>query len=194
MVPEPLRLESVIVILIDLATGPLSTVKSIPTSELCANVGCLSELCAILEIPVVLARAPLQAQAETVLPEVTQHLRHPQEIAHETNDSWETPAFVEAVQASGRKQLVFAGIATDVGVALTALSALRAGYQVAVLSDVCGTISARAEQAAIYRLNQAGATITTWSSFAGEIQRNYTRGKGPQLLRIVARSLSVEQP
>ena len=45
----------------------------------------------------------------------------------------------------GRRQLVFAGIATDVGVALSAISALRAGYQVAVLVAVCGTISQRAK-------------------------------------------------
>jgi hypothetical protein len=38
-------------------------------------------------------------------------------------------------------------------------------------------------------LNQAGAILTTGSAFAGEVQRNYTRGKGPEVLDIVARRL-----
>ena len=107
------------------------------------------------------------------------------EVPHRTNDSWEAPAFVEAIERSGRTQLIFAGIATDVGVGLTALSAMRAGFEAAIVTDVCCTVSARAEQAAFARLTQASAILTAWSSFIGEIQRDYTADKGPELLRIV---------
>jgi hypothetical protein len=187
--PDPLRLEQVAVMLIDLAEGPLSTVRSIKPAELRTNAGVLAEICSLLAIPAILARAPLLGDAAKVLPEVTDHLSSPIEVSHDTNDSWETPAFVQAIAVSGRTQLAFAGIATDVGVALTALSAIRAGYSVAILADVCGVISDRAERAALCRLNQAGAIITTCGAFAGEVQRDYTKGKGPQVLRIVARSL-----
>jgi len=187
MAPDSLRLESVLVVLIDLAEGPLSSVRSMPSSELRGNAGALAEICALLEIPVLVARAPLPAHASMVLPEIAARVPHAIEVLHETNDCLETAAFVAAVHATGRTQLVFAGIATDVGVALTALSAKRAGYQAAVLADVCGTISLRAEQAALCRLNQAGVILTGWSAFAAEVQRNYTKGKGPQVLELVSR-------
>ncbi len=189
MVPEPLRLESVLVILIDLAEGPLVSVRSIDQTELRRNAGALAELCVLLDIPVLQAKAPLPVKAAVTLPEVAQQLVQHSEIVHATNDAWETQAFVEAIQATGRQQLVFAGIATDVGVGLTALSAIRAGYQVAVVTDVCGTVSDRAEQAAWSRMSQAGIVLTTWSSFAGEVQRNYTQGKGPAVLQLLGRSL-----
>lgn len=188
MVSEPLRLESVLVILIDVAEGPLSSVRSIAQSELRRNAGALAELCVLLDIPVLQAKAPLPAAAAVILPEVAQHLVSTPEVVHATNDAWQTRAFVEAVQKTGRQQLVFAGIATDVGVALTALSAVRSGYQAAALTDVCGTISDRAEQAALWRMTQAGIVLTTWSAFAGEVQRNYTEGKGAEVLQLLGRT------
>jgi nicotinamidase-related amidase len=174
MAPDSLHRESVLVLFVDLAEGPLSSVGSIPQAELRTNAGAMAELCRLLDLPVVLARAPLPGTAGTLLPEVAAHAEGFTRVEHATNDSWETPGFVDAVRATGRRQLVFAGIATDVGVGLTALSAVRAGYQVAVLTDVSGTIHVRAEQTAWLRLAQAGVILTTWSGFAGEEQRTCT--------------------
>ena len=191
MVPEPLRLESVLVVFIDLAVGPLSTVGSIPQAELRANAGYLAEVCVLLDLPVLIARAPLPGAASSLLPEIERKLPRATQVQHTSNDSWEEPSFVEAVRTSGRRQLVFAGIATDVGLALTALSALRAGYQVALLTDVSGTVSDRVEQAALMRLNQAGVVLTTWSSLSGEIQRDYTKSAGPQVIQIIRSALKL---
>ena len=191
MVPDPLRTESVLVAFIDLAVGPLATVASVPQAELHANAGYLAELCALLDLPVLIARAPLPGTASNLLPEVERRLPHAMHVHHTSNDSWEEPSFIDAVRTSGRRQLVLSGIATDVGVALTALSALRDGFQVAILTDVCGTISERVEQTALMRLSQAGVVLTTWSSFAGEIQRDYTKGVGPQVLQIVRSALKL---
>jgi hypothetical protein len=160
-------------------------VGSLSHAALRANAACLSQLCALLQLPVILLRAPLSPSASEILPEVTRHLPNALGVHHTTNDSWEERSFVDAVTHTGRRQLIFAGIATDVGVSLTALSALRAGYQCALLTDVSGTLNPRVEQAAHLRLAQAGVILTSWSSFAGEIQRDYTKGLGPQVLQIL---------
>ena len=97
MVPDPLRLESVAVILVDLTEGPLSTVRSIEHSELRANAATLAQICSLLNIPVILATAPLPGNAAKLIPEIAPHLPNAIEISHSTNDSWETTAFVEAV-------------------------------------------------------------------------------------------------
>ncbi len=129
MVPDSLRIESVLMAFIDLAAGPLTTVASMPQTELRANAGFLAEACALLDLPVLIARAPLPGAAANLLPEVERRLPRATQLHHTTNDSWEEPSFVNAVRASGRRQIVLAGIATDVGVALTALSALRDGFK-----------------------------------------------------------------
>ncbi|MBV9938307.1 MAG: isochorismatase family protein [Acidobacteriaceae bacterium] len=191
---ESLRRESVLVVLVDLAEGPLSSVRSTDRSELRRNAGLLAGTCVLLNVPVLIARAPLPGDAAKMLAEVQEHLPKAQEVEHATNDCWESPAFVEAVRESGRTQLVFAGIATDVGVGLTALSTIRAGLQAAVLVDVCGTLNARVEQAAWLRLQQAGVTLLGWSSFVGEVQREYNSPPGPELLRLIRRSTEGGSP
>jgi hypothetical protein len=191
MVPDPFRNESVLVVVIDLAMGPLSSVGSMPQAELRANAGYLAEVCVLLDLPVLIARTPLPGAASTLLPEMERRLPRARQVQHTSNDSWEEPSFVDAVRSSGRRQLVFAGIATDVGVGLTALSALRDGYQAGLLTDVSGAVSERVEQAALLRLNQAGVVLTTWSFFTGEIQRDYTKGAGPQALQIIRNALKL---
>jgi hypothetical protein len=185
---ESLRRESVLVVLVDLAEGPLSSVRSIDGSELRRNAGLLAEACELLNLPVLIARAPLPGRAGKVLTEVQDRLTKSQTIEHATNDSWESPAFATAVRESGRTQLAFAGIATDVGVGLAALSTVRAGLQAAVLVDVCGALNARLEQAAWLRLQQGGVALLGWSSLVGEVHREYNRPPGPELLQLIHRS------
>jgi hypothetical protein len=133
-----------------------------------------------------MAKAPLPGKAGESIAEVREHFAGAETVGHCTNDAWESAEFVAAVHRHQRGQLVFAGIALDVGVALTALSAMRAGYHVAVLTDVCGAVSERAEQTAWLRLAQAGAVLTNWTAFAGEVQMDYGKGRGPEVLGVVA--------
>lgn len=186
MAPEPLRRESILVVLVDVSEGPLATVRSMPQEELRRNVAGLGRVVELMGLPVLLAKAPLPGKAGESIAEVREHFAGAETIAHSTNDAWESAEFVTAVQRHQRRQLVFAGIALDVGIALTALSALRAGHQVAVLTDVCGAVSERAEQTAWLRLAQAGAVLTNWTAFAGEVQMDYGKGRGPEVLGVVA--------
>ena len=119
-----------------------------PQSELRAAASCLAEVAQLLDTPVLRLHAPLPDGLETPLPEMHRALPNARTVSHSTNDSWDTTEFVGAVQSTGRNQLVFAGIATEVGVGLAALSAARAGYQSVVLADACGMVSVRAEQGA----------------------------------------------
>lgn len=98
------------------------------------------------------------------------------------NNSWENPDFVSAIAKTGRKHLVMAGLATDVGLCLPAISAVQAGHQVYAIVDVSGTLNPRIEQAAWMRMMQAGVSLTSWTAFTGEIQHNYTQPPGAELL------------
>jgi len=82
-----------------------------------------------------------------------------------------------------------AGLATDVGLCLPAISAVNAGYMVCAIVDVSGTLNPRIEQAAWMRMMQAGVILTSWTAFTGEIQQNYLQEAGAQLRAVLVKHL-----
>ena len=57
-------------------------------------------------------------------------------------NAWDNADFVQAVKATGKKQLIIAGVVIEVCVAFPALSALEAGFEVFVVTDASGTFNA----------------------------------------------------
>lgn len=80
---------------------------------------------------------------------------------------------MRAVEATGRKQLILAGVVTDVCVAFPALSALEAGYEVFVVTDASGTFNEAVRYAAWNRMASAGAQLMNWYSVACELHRDW---------------------
>jgi len=77
------------------------------------------------------------------------------------------------VQDTGRKQLIIAGIVTEVCVAFPALSALEAGYEVFVVTDASGTFNKASREAAWLRMATAGAQLLDWFAVGSELQRDW---------------------
>ena len=90
-------------------------------------------------------------------------------IARATPSAWREPAFREQVEAYGNRKLILAGISIDNCTLLTSLDALRAGYEVYVVTDVSGTTDQLVEDTAMMRLQAAGATLITWVTLGSEL-------------------------
>jgi len=88
-------------------------------------------------------------------------------------NAWDNEDFVTAVKLTGKKQLIIAGVVTDVCVAFPALSALNAGYEVFVATDASGTFSKQVANAAIMRMAHSGVQLMNWFSIASELQRDW---------------------
>jgi nicotinamidase-related amidase len=82
---------------------------------------------------------------------------------------------VDIVKATGRKQLIIAGLWTEICVAMPAIQALGEGWDVTVITDACGAVSVEAHQVAIQRMSAAGANMMTWLALAAEWQRDWAR-------------------
>jgi nicotinamidase-related amidase len=186
---EPLSRDNAVMIFIDLQAGPISTIKSMEQQELKDNAISLAKVTKLLELPVIFASAGIPGHGGTFLPELIELLPDRIEVKHSTNNSWETPEFVAAVENTGRKKLIMAGIATDVGLLLPAVSAVASGYQVYAIVDVSGTLNSRIEQAAWMRMMQAGVILTSWTAFTAEVQRDYNKEPGKQLRAIIGERL-----
>jgi nicotinamidase-related amidase len=190
---EPLTPGNAAIVFIDFQLGTLSTIQSMDQQELRQNAIALAKVTQILQLPAIVASAAIPGPNSEVLPELTELLREAIHVQHATNNAWDTPDFVAAIEAINRPYLIMAGLATDVGLCLPAIFAVKAGYVVYVIIDVSGTLNPRIEQAAWLRMMQAGVILTSWTAFTGEIQRNYTQEPGTQLRAIIRERLQLNQ-
>lgn len=90
-------------------------------------------------------------------------------------NTWEDRKVVDVVKATGRKQLIIAGLWTEICVAMPVIQALGEGWDVTVITDACGAVSVEAHQVAIQRMIAAGANMMTWVALAAEWQRDWAR-------------------
>jgi nicotinamidase-related amidase len=95
----------------------------------------------------------------------------------EVINAWEDPKVTNVVKKSGRKQLVLAALYTEICLAMPAIQALDDGYDVFIVTDASGGVTAEAHDMAVRRMVAAGAVPITWLAVLGEWQRDWAREK-----------------
>ena len=94
-----------------------------------------------------------------------------------TINSWEDVEFKQAVVATGRRKLVMAALWTEACLTFPALDALAEGYEVYAVVDAVGGTSVAAHEAALRRIEQAGAKLISKTQLYCELQRDWAREK-----------------
>ncbi|MBX5204055.1 isochorismatase family protein [Rhizobium sp. NZLR1] len=157
--------ENSAILLVDHQPGVLGMVGSLPHDVVIRNTSMLARLGDQLGIPLVIT-----STRETIefLGTTLKEVREAAPTAYEKRirrggslDAFSDPAFVAAVKATGRKNLIIAGILTDVCLAHSVKSALAAGYHVEVVADASGTTTPLADAVTYDLLRDLGATVTT---------------------------------
>jgi len=98
------------------------------------------------------------------------------EITDRTSmNTWEDENVIRRINAIGKKRIVLAGLWTGVCIVGPALSALDQGFEVYVIADACGDVSAEAHERAMDRMVQAGARPMTSLQYLLELQRDWAR-------------------
>lgn len=174
--------DNAVIAFIDYQPDQYAGLGSMPVDELLVNVVTLGRIATDFGLPVVLSTVgmTLRGMAGTN-EELHAALNHAPQIDRTTMNSWEDPDFRRAVEATGRKEFIVAGLWTEICVAFPVLDALRAGYEVYVVEDAIGGVSATAHQAAMQRMIQAGARPITVVGLAGELQRDWGRDGADRL-------------
>jgi nicotinamidase-related amidase len=90
-------------------------------------------------------------------------------------NTWEDAAVVRKINEIGKPRIVLAGLWTSVCIVGPALSALEQGFEVYVIADACGDVSAEAHNRAMERMVQAGAQPMTSLQYLLELQRDWAR-------------------
>lgn len=91
-------------------------------------------------------------------------------------NTWEDEAVIRRVNEIGKPRIVLSGLWTSVCIVGPALSALDQGFEVYVITDACGDVSAEAHERAVERMVQAGARPITSLQYLLELQRDWARG------------------
>lgn len=162
------------VLLVDHQAGLLSLVRDIDPDKFKNNVLALGDLAKYFKLPTILTTSfetgpngPLVPELKAQFPEAP-YIARPGQI-----NAWDNEEFVKAVKATGKKQLIIAGVVTEVCVAFPALSALEEGYEVFIVTDASGTFNETTRNAAWERMAAAGAQLMTWFGVACELHRDW---------------------
>ncbi|MCT6698651.1 hydrolase [Rheinheimera sp. 4Y26] len=162
------------VLLVDHQAGLLSLVRDIEPDKFKNNVLALADLAKYFALPTILTTSFEQGPNGPLVPELKQMFPEAPYIARPGQiNAWDNEDFVRAVKATGKKQLIIAGVVTEVCVAFPALSALEAGYDVFIVTDASGTFNAMTRDAAWQRMSAAGAQLMTWFGTACELHRDW---------------------
>lgn len=162
------------VLLVDHQAGLLSLVRDIDPDRFKNNVLALADLAKYFNLPTILTTSfetgpngPLVPELKEIFPDAP-YIARPGQI-----NAWDNDEFLAAVKATGKKQLIIAGIVTEVCVAFPALSALEEGYEVFVVTDASGTFNEMTRNSAWERMSNSGAQLMTWFGVACELHRDW---------------------
>jgi nicotinamidase-related amidase len=171
-----LRPEDSVLVLIDHQPFQLANVNSHDPHMVVNNATALAKSAKVFGVPTILTSV-VAARGGVIFSQVTDVFPAQEVIDRTLINTWEDQKVVDAVKATGRKQLVIAGLWTEVCVAMPAIQAAGEGWDVTVITDASGAVSAEAHQVAIQRMAAAGVNLMTWLALASEWQRDWARAE-----------------
>src|SRR3989454_8673283 len=150
-------------------------VANIDRALLMNNVTLLAKVAKEFKVPAVLTAVETESFSGYVWPQLLDVFPGQTVIERSSMNSWDDAGFRKAIEATGRKNILLAGLWTEVCVTWPALSMLEAGYTVYVVEDCCGATSNAAHDAALSRMVQAGAIRLTTIAALLEWQRDWAK-------------------
>ena len=171
--------------LIDHQSGIMQLVHDYSTAEFRNNVIALAKLGRVFNLPTVLTTSFSQGPNGPFIPEIVNMYPDAPLIDRPgIISAWDDPNFVAAIEKTGRKNLIMAGVTADVCLAFPAMQAVEAGYNVYGVIDASGANEVTIRENAVARMKDHGVTPINWTTVAAELQRNWTEPTGQDLARV----------
>ena len=193
--PEPIRdpkserlltPENCALVLIDYQPEQYRTVTSSSVDEINLNVIALCELARAYDIPVIISTVGVDMGVNTgTAAEIMAELPGVTEIDRSGVNAWEDEEFRNTVAATGRRNIVMAGLWTEVCLTFPTIDMQAEGYHVYPVADAVGGISPVAHDRAIERMQAAGATPITAIQFGSELMRNWARDSSQKFREVL---------
>ena len=169
-----LRPEDSVLVLIDHQPYQLANLNSHDPQAVVNNATALAKLAKAFNVPTILTSV-IADRGGKLFKQITDVFPGQEVIDRTWVNTWEDEKVVDLVKATGRKQLIIAGLWTEVCVAMPAIQAAGEDWDVTVITDASGGSSTESHQVAIQRMIAAGVNMMTWMALAGEWQRDWAR-------------------
>ena len=179
-------------VLIDHQVGTMNWVGSVDRATVEANTRALARTAVALNMPIVFTssqedqmQGPLMPALEEIAPEAfAARIKRPGVV-----NCWDDPAFASACRETGRKQLIMAGVTTEVCLAPPAICAVEEGIEVFGVVDASGSPTVLTDEMAFRRMERAGVELTTTSALISDLAVNWASEDGGKLIQILAEEI-----
>lgn len=172
---EPLTADNAALILVDHQIGLMTGVRDYSTGELKHNVVALAKAAKALKLPIVVTTTARDSMWGPTFPELVEALPGVEIINRSSVNAYDDPNVARAIEATGRKKLIFAGISLEVCAAFPAMAAVARGLDAYVAVDASGTFSETKRQAGLLRMAQAGVILSDYGTLMVEILKDNGR-------------------
>jgi nicotinamidase-related amidase len=180
--------ENSAVIIIDYQPTQVGSIESMDKYTLVKNVVALIKLAKVFKMPIVVSTVNVKAAGlKSTIPQIAQEVKDLPSYDRTTINAWEDIEFLEAVKTIKRKKLIMAALWTEACLLFPTLDALKEGYEVYPVVDAVAGTSIVAHDAALRRMEKAGAQPVSLMGLICEIQRDWARGETvPAMLGVLA--------
>lgn len=164
-----------LLIMIDFQSQMAFATHSIDGIDLRNNAALVAHAAASFKVPTILTTVAEKSFSGPMFSEVTEPFPGQAMLDRTSMNTWEDAAVIKRVNEIGKQRLVLCGLWTSLCIVGPTLSALDQGFEVYVLADACGDVSAEAHNRAMDRMVQAGARPMTSLQYLLELQRDWAR-------------------
>jgi nicotinamidase-related amidase len=172
---EPLTSENAALVLVDHQVGLMTGVCDYSIAELKHNVVGFARAAQALNLPIVVTTTARDSMWGPTFPELVAALPGVQITDRSSVNAFDDPRVARAIEATGRKKLIFAGLSLEVCAAFPAMTAVGKGLAAYVAVDACGTFSETKRQAGLLRMLQAGVILSDYATLMIEILKDNAR-------------------
>ena len=172
---EPLTSDNAALILVDHQVGLMTGVRDYSTGELKHNVVALAKAAKALKLPIVATTTARDSMWGPTFPELIEALPGVEIIDRSSVNAFDDVRVAGAIEATGRKKLIFAGISLEVCAAFPAITAIGKGLGAWVAVDASGTFSETKREVGLLRMMQAGVILSDYATLMVEILKDNSR-------------------
>jgi nicotinamidase-related amidase len=166
--------EESVLVLIDHQPFQVANLHSHEPTLVINNTVGLAKFAKVFDVPTILTTV-IEERGGHLIQAIQDVFPDQKPINRTSINTWEDRRVVDAVEKTGRKQLIIAGLWTEICVAMPAIHALADGYDVFVVTDASGGVSAESHDMAVRRMERAGVVPATWLVVSSEWQRDWAR-------------------
>src|ERR1700755_231378 len=172
---EPLTSENAALVLVDHRVARMTAVRDYPTGELKHNVVALAKAAKALKLPIVVTTTARDSMWGPTFPELVEALPGIEIIDRSSVNAFDDARVARAIEATGRKKLIFAGISLEICAAFPAMTAVGKGLDAYVAVDASGTFSRTKHEVGLLRMQQSGVILSDYATMMVEILKDNGR-------------------